>query len=153
MRKRFHYDSPIGMLCIETEENTITGLYLDDRQEADEEETELHKEAYRQLKEYFSKKRTEFDLPIKVTGSEFQTKVWGALRKISYGKTCSYADIARAIDNPKACRAVGGANNKNPILIVIPCHRVINADGTLGGFGAGIEVKKMLLSLESGITF
>ena len=148
MKIKYHYDSPIGMLCIETEDNSITGLYLNSRIEENEQETELHGETHRQLMEYFQKKRTKFDLPIHTTGTVFQMKVWDALQRIPYGETRSYAELARMIDNPKACRAVGGANNKNPIMIIIPCHRVINADGSLGGFGGGIAVKQYLLDLE-----
>lgn len=148
MKTKYHYDSPIGMLCVETEDNTITGLYLDSTIEEDKQETKLHAETHRQLMEYFQKKRTKFDLPIHPTGTEFQMKVWDALRTIPYGETRSYGEIARMIDNPKACRAVGGANNKNPIMIIIPCHRVINADGSLGGFGGGQAVKQYLLDLE-----
>lgn len=148
MKRKYHYKSPIGMLCVEIEDEFITGLYLDDNQEEGEFETELHKKAYKQLQEYFAHKRTVFELPLKAIGTEFQRKVWNALQQIPYGTTCSYADIARSIDKPKACRAVGGANHRNPIMIVIPCHRVVNADGTLGGFGGGIQVKQMLLELE-----
>lgn len=148
MKIKYHYDSPIGMLCIETEDNSITGLYLNSRIEENEQETELHVKTHRQLMEYFQKKRTKFDLPIHITGTDFQMKVWDALQRIPYRETRSYAELARMIDNPKACRAVGGANNKNPIMIIIPCHRVINADGSLGGFGGGIAVKQYLLDLE-----
>lgn len=149
MKMKYHYDSPIGTLCVEIEENCVIGLYLDNQIEQDEQETTLHKETYRQLKEYFAKERTKFDLPLKTAGTEFQMKVWNALQTIPYGKTASYVDIAKMIENPKACRAVGGANNKNPIMIIIPCHRVINADGSLGGFGGGIEAKRYLLQLEN----
>lgn len=149
MKTKYHYNFPIGMLCVEIEDNTITGLYLDSTIEEDEQETKLHAETYRQLTEYFHKKRTKFNLPIHPTGTEFQMKVWDALQTIPYGETRSYGELARMIDNPKACRAVGGANNKNPIMIIIPCHRVINADGSLGGFGGGQLVKQYLLDLEN----
>lgn len=148
MKTKYHYNSPIGMLCVEIEDNTITGLYLDSIIEENEQETKLHAETHRQLMEYFHKKRTKFDLPIRTAGTDFQMKVWDALQKIPYGETRSYGELARMIDNPKACRAVGGANNKNPIMIIIPCHRVINADGSLGGFGGGIAAKQYLLDLE-----
>ena len=113
-----------------------------------ERETELIKETYNQLNEYFEKKRRKFDIPIKLHGSEFQNKVWNALCTIPYGETCTYKDIAKKIGNIKAVRAVGGANNKNPIMIIVPCHRVIGANGSLVGFGAGVEVKRYLLTLE-----
>jgi methylated-DNA-[protein]-cysteine S-methyltransferase len=106
-------------------------------------------EAERQLSEYFAGKRTHFELPLEPQGTEFQKKVWGRLRKIPFGKTRSYLQIARAIGSPRACRAVGGATGKNPLSIVIPCHRVIGANGTLTGFGGGLETKAKLLALEA----
>ncbi len=105
-------------------------------------------EAARQVSEYLEGKRKEFSIPIDIQGTEFQNKVYRALLSIPYGETASYKDIARAIGNEKASRAVGGANNKNPIAIVIPCHRVIGADGAMKGYGSGIDVKEKLLSLE-----
>lgn len=106
------------------------------------------RKAVQQLEEYFSGKRTEFELPIKFTGTDFQIKVWEGLRTIPYGETRSYGEMAIQIGSPKAARAVGNANNKNQILILVPCHRVIGADGSLVGFGAGLDVKKYLLELE-----
>lgn len=105
-------------------------------------------EAINQLEEYFDGKRFKFDLPLKLEGTEFQMKVWKALMEIPYGKTCSYLDIACAIDNPKACRAVGNANNKNKIAIIIPCHRVIGKNKKMVGYASGIEKKQALLTLE-----
>jgi methylated-DNA-[protein]-cysteine S-methyltransferase len=106
-------------------------------------------EAERQLTEYFSGTRTEFDLPLEPCGSEFQKKVWWALREIPFGKTRSYLDLASALGSPKAVRAVGAANGKNPLSIVVPCHRVIGADGSLTGFAGGLEAKARLLALEA----
>lgn len=111
-------------------------------------ESSLIKNAYRQLVEYFNKQRKTFDLPLAPEGTEFQMKVWKALSDIPYGKTRSYKEIAIAIGNPKAVRAVGMANNKNPIPIIIPCHRVIGSDGKLVGYGGGLEIKEYLLKLE-----
>nr|WP_320024410.1 methylated-DNA--[protein]-cysteine S-methyltransferase [uncultured Acetobacterium sp.] len=111
-------------------------------------ETPLIKKAVQELQEYFSGTRQRFDLPLSPQGTDFQQKVWKALQDIPYGAVCSYKDIARAIGNEKACRAVGGANNKNPISIIIPCHRVIGANGSLVGYGGGLEIKKQLLALE-----
>jgi methylated-DNA-[protein]-cysteine S-methyltransferase len=108
--------------------------------------------AERQLGEYFSGARTRFDLPLEPRGSEFQKKVWRALREIPFGETRSYLDIASRIGSIKACRAVGAANGKNPLPIVIPCHRVIGKDGTLTGFGGGLETKATLLALEARST-
>ena len=104
--------------------------------------------AVRQIKEYLTGKRKRFDLPLDASGTSFQRSVWRQLAKIPYGRTCSYADIARRIKNIKAVRAVGGANGANPLCIIVPCHRVIAADGTIGGYSGGIAVKKKLLRLE-----
>lgn len=102
-------------------------------------ETPIIKQAAKQLDEYFNQKRKSFDLPLKIEGTDFQKKVWKALQKIPYGKTSSYGELAKTIGSPKASRAVGMANNKNPISIIIPCHRVIGADGTLVGYAGGLE--------------
>ncbi len=107
------------------------------------------KAAAAQLTEYFACRRTGFDLPLEPVGTAFQMRVWAALTAIPYGVTRSYADLARAIDNPAACRAVGAANGRNPISIVVPCHRVIGASGSLTGFGGGLNAKRVLLDLES----
>lgn len=104
--------------------------------------------ARNQLQEYFDGKRKTFDVPLNISGTDFQKKVWSALQKIPYGQSCSYLDIAKAIKNPKAVRAVGGANNKNKIPIIIPCHRVLGKDGSLVGFAGGLGVKLELLDLE-----
>jgi methylated-DNA-[protein]-cysteine S-methyltransferase len=106
-------------------------------------------ETERQLSEYFAGKRTEFDLPLQPDGTEFQKKVWRTLREIPFGKTKSYLDLARAIGSPNAFRAVGAANGKNPLSIVVPCHRVVGADGALTGFAGGLETKAALLALEA----
>jgi methylated-DNA-[protein]-cysteine S-methyltransferase len=106
-------------------------------------------EAVTQLRQYFAGRRTEFDLPLACEGTPFQLAVWRELRRIPYGETISYGELARRIGNPKASRAVGTANGANQIPIVIPCHRVIAAGGKLGGFGGGLPVKEALLALES----
>jgi methylated-DNA-[protein]-cysteine S-methyltransferase len=108
----------------------------------------LHKCA-RQLTEYFSRRRTEFQLPLAPHGTDFQLRVWKALEQIPYGETRSYSEIARIIGAPDAVRAVGAANGRNPLPIVVPCHRVIGANGSLTGFGGGLPLKKLLLELES----
>jgi methylated-DNA-[protein]-cysteine S-methyltransferase len=107
-------------------------------------------EAVRQLSEYFAGKRTGFDLALAPRGTQFQRAVWRQLQGIAYGETISYGELARRVGNPKASRAVGSANGANPLPIVIPCHRVIAGDGTLGGFGGGVPTKKTLLDLERG---
>ena len=107
------------------------------------------RQAVEELREYFAGERREFTLPLAPAGTPFQQQVWAALREIPYGATCSYGRIAGRIGRPKACRAVGMANNRNPIAIVVPCHRVVGASGALVGYAAGLEVKEKLLALES----
>ena len=104
--------------------------------------------ALTQLNEYFAGRRKAFDLPLKLFGTEFQQKVWIALSKIPYGVTVSYKDLAETVGNPKACRAIGMANNKNPLPIILPCHRVIGKNGSLTGYAGGLHIKKFLLDLE-----
>jgi methylated-DNA-[protein]-cysteine S-methyltransferase len=106
-------------------------------------------EVIRQLRAYFRGELKKFDLPLSMEGTDFQLRVWNALREIPYGETISYAQLAERIGNPKAVRAVGLANGSNPIPIIVPCHRVIGSDGSLTGFGGGLSTKKMLLELES----
>ena len=110
-------------------------------------------ETERQLKEYFAGTRNEFNLPLEPAGTEFQKKVWQALREIPFGQTRSYLDLAKSIGSVKAVRAVGAANGKNPLSIVVPCHRVLGADGALTGFAGGLEVKAKLLAHEGYIAF
>ena len=156
MDHKCYIQTPIGIICIEASKEAVTALYLDrkeflaDIQFLKEPETDLLEKAGNQLIEYFQGKRKNFDLPLEPAGTEFQKKVWKALCTIPYGQTKSYGEIAAQIGNPKACRAVGGANNKNPIMIFIPCHRVIGADGSLVGFGGGLDAKKYMLNLEKG---
>lgn len=140
-------ESPIGNLKICEEDNYITQVYLTNESERFT-YSDLLNEACNQLKDYFLGKRIKFDLPIKLKGTEFQINVWNELKKIPYGHTLSYEDIAIKLGNKKAVRAVGQANNKNPLMIIIPCHRVINKNGNLGGFGCGNDIKRYLLNLE-----
>ncbi|WP_105258780.1 methylated-DNA--[protein]-cysteine S-methyltransferase [Pseudoalteromonas sp. T1lg88] len=107
-------------------------------------------QAKSQLAEYFQGVRSQFDLPLDTKGTEFQCRIWQALGSIAYGETGSYSDIARLVDNPKAVRAVGAANGRNPISIIVPCHRVIGANGTLTGYAGGLERKRWLLAFEQG---
>lgn len=149
----FYYDTKIGNISIMDNGEEITCLELTknlNKTNAVECETKLIKNAANQLNEYLEGKRKTFDLPLKPHGTEFQRKVWDALLKIPYGETRSYKQIAEAVGNPKACQAVGMANNKNPIMIFIPCHRVIGSNGKLVGFACGLDVKEKLLSLEKG---
>jgi methylated-DNA-[protein]-cysteine S-methyltransferase len=108
-------------------------------------------EARTQLTEYFAGRRTVFDLPLEMAGSPFQRRAWRALQDIPYGETISYGEQARRIDRPADPRAVGQANGRNPIAVIVPCHRVIGADGSLTGYGGGVERKRLLLELEAGV--
>lgn len=151
MKNSFYYDTKIGRIQIEENGEAITKIdYVqrDIEENSEVKETVLLKEAFKQLNEYFEGKRNVFDLPLAPEGTEFQKKVWNALKEIPFGETKSYGEIAKIIGNEKASRAVGMANNKNPIMIVIPCHRVIGSNGKLVGYAGGLEVKGMLLNLE-----
>lgn len=151
MKYIFFYETEVATICLVEEDNFITNLYFKDEldlEDCEVKETILIKEAKRQLDEYFSGKRKEFDLPLRAQGTEFQQKVWNALLDIPYGETRYYGEIANTIGNPKAPRAVGLANNRNPISIFIPCHRVIGKNGKLVGYGGGLHIKELLLSLE-----
>lgn len=147
MKKIFYYDTVIGKIGIAENNGKISDITFFDMN-YDVEETELIKTAKKELDEYFDGRRRDFDFPTENIGTEFQMKVWNALRNIPYGKTATYGEIAMAVGNPKGCRAVGGANNKNKIAIVYPCHRVVGSDGSLTGYAGGLDVKKKLLDLE-----
>ena len=141
--------TPIGTVRITESEKGITGLrFCDGTEEASEVGGIYLGEACRQLREYFSKKRRSFDVPLDLRGSEFQLRVWNELQGIPCGETRSYQDIAARIGNPNAARAVGLANNRNPILIMIPCHRVVGKNKKPVGYAGGIERKEYLLALE-----
>lgn len=148
-------DSPIGPLTLVGDDDALTELHLPNSTRTPERtpsEDRLPKPiaaAVEQLAQYFAGDRTEFDLPLAPTGTEFQVTVWSALQEIPYGETISYGELASRIGNPKASRAVGLANGRNPIAIIIPCHRVIGADGSLTGYGGGLPTKVKLLELES----
>jgi methylated-DNA-[protein]-cysteine S-methyltransferase len=150
MMNFFTYQTPVGKLSIACEENHIVKVKLSDTLDhAVRKETPLIQEAYRQLIEYFEGKRKHFELPLKPKGTLFQQAVWNALCQIPYRKTKSYKEIAEIIGNHKACRAVGMANHRNPVMIIIPCHRVIGADGALTGYACGVDIKEQLLRLEN----
>lgn len=148
MKLSYTYDSPVGMFYLAEENGVLTDLRFRPIPNAEERETPLLSRAAEQLDEYFDGKRHEFDLPLYPRGTPFQTSVWSALQDIPYGETRSYKNIASALGKPTACRAVGSANNKNPISIIIPCHRVIGSGGALTGYGGGLDVKQALLELE-----
>jgi methylated-DNA-[protein]-cysteine S-methyltransferase len=149
-------DSPIGRLTLSSDGAALTGVYMagpgkPPPRTADwvmDPTAAPLPEAIRQLGEYFAGERREFDLPLRFSGTEFQNRVWRALTEIPFGETWSYGQLAKRLDNPGACRAVGLANGANPIAIVVPCHRVIGADGSLTGFGGGLPRKEWLLTHE-----
>ena len=142
------YKTSLGTFAIAEEDGMITEFNLTGKCEGMLMETPLIKEAFSQLQDYLAQKRLAFDLPLNPKGTPFQKQVWEALLAIPYGGTKTYKEIAAAINNPKALRAVGMANNKNPIAIMIPCHRVVGSNGKLVGYAGGLEMKEQLLKLE-----
>lgn len=140
------YEFPVGRLKIDYNDHAVTGINRTVEQGG--EPSPISDAAAKELQEYFEGKRKSFEVPIDTHGTVFREKVWAALREIPYGETRSYKDIAIAVGNEKACRAVGGANNKNPISIITPCHRVIGAGGAMVGYGGGLDMKEFLLALE-----
>lgn len=149
MESLLYYESPIGLLRLRAEDAGLCGIDPVRSRDDAEQPGPLLRRAAGQLDEYFAGTRRDFDLPLALHGTPFQRRVWAALLAIPYGETRSYRDIARAVGSPRACRAVGMANHANPVMIVVPCHRVICADGSLGGYGGGQEAKKCLLALET----
>lgn len=142
-------NSPIGILGLIAEDDHLVEVLFEGLPKGMEEsDSKVLQETEKQLNEYFAGERTTFELPLQLDGTEFQLAVWAELQQIPYGETASYGEIANRIGNPKAVRAVGGANNKNRIPIIIPCHRVIGKNGSMVGFGGGLETKTFLLELE-----
>lgn len=152
MSQQFTLQMPslIGTLTLVCDGKALTAVHLDGAS-AKQDNHPLLQAAKRQCEEYFAGERREFDLPLEPQGTEFQRAVWRALLDVPYGATASYAEIARAIGKPKACRAVGAANGRNPLAIVVPCHRVIGADGSLTGYGGGLKAKQWLLNHERAV--
>ena len=154
-----HVDSPIGRLLLTSDGQALTGLFMNlsakthstDGWEEDAAVEPLAQTA-RQLSEYFAGRRREFDLPLRLQGTVFQKRVWQELTEIPYGTTWSYGQLAKRLGNPNASRAVGLANGQNPISILVPCHRVIGADGSLTGYGGGLERKQWLLTHEGALS-
>lgn len=149
-------DSPIGELLLLGDGRALHGLYMQQGRKPVrisprwERSQGALADVRAQMQEYFAGERTAFDTPLVMHGSEFEQRVWSALREIPYGETVSYGEIARRVGQPSAARAVGMANGRNPIAVIVPCHRVIGADGTLTGYGGGLERKRLLLELERG---
>ncbi|HEY8891903.1 MAG TPA: methylated-DNA--[protein]-cysteine S-methyltransferase [Clostridium sp.] len=146
-----YYNSPIGILEIITSDNAVISVMFLEEGKENTEEPPILKEVIKQFDEYFRGTRKDFDIKCEITGTEFQKKVWKVLMKIPYGVTLSYKQIAIAIGNEKATRAVGNANGKNIISIIIPCHRVIGSDKSLTGYAGGLNRKKWLLEHEQEI--
>ena len=144
--------TPVGPLLLTTDGEALTRLWFGEKPvpgERDDDHPVLRR-AVEQLAEYFAGERDAFDLPLAPEGTAFQVRVWEQLRLIPYGTTISYGELARRVGNPAASRAVGLANGRNPLAIVVPCHRVIGANGSLTGFGGGMDAKRTLLDLEKG---
>lgn len=151
MKTVFYYKTEVGQMGIAEENGAITDIFFGHdqvKEDVDQKETPLIKKAVQQLEEYFRGERKDFDLPLDLRGTPFQLAIWEALTTIPYGETRSYKEIAQQINNPKACRAVGLANNRNPVSIVVPCHRVIGSNGKLVGYGGGLAIKERLLEIE-----
>ena len=151
------FDSPLGELLAVGDGNALHGLYMQEGRTAIkvrggwEQSGEPFAALRAQLTEYFDGARTAFDLPLALAGSPFQRRVWRALQDIPYGETVGYGYVARRLGVPSAARAVGVANGQNPVCVIVPCHRVIGADGSLTGYGGGLERKRLLLELEAGV--
>jgi methylated-DNA-[protein]-cysteine S-methyltransferase len=147
-----HFKTPLGLMEVCCDAQAVKSISFVDQTNVVQSNaiTDLAK---RQLREYFDTGREKFDLPLAPEGTTFQKLVWSALSTIEYGKTCCYSDIANIVKNPKAVRAVGSANGKNPMTIVVPCHRVIGANGSLTGYASGVERKAWLLNHEANTLF
>ena len=151
MTFHYTYETVLGSVTFIEEDGALLSISMQATDRGIEQETPLIKDALLQLSEYLRGERKKFDIPFRMRGTEFQIQVWKVLQNIPYGETRSYKQVAEAIGNPKAVRAIGMANNRNPLLIVIPCHRVIGKDGSLVGYGEGIEMKEFLLRLEKSL--
>ncbi len=151
---RAYYQSPIGLVEIVATDDRVERLkFVDKRQPSASHLTPVLKTCVGQIDEYFKGTRKKFSIDLLLDGTDFQQSVWRQLQKIPYGRTASYGDIARAIGNPKACRAVGLANGKNPVSIIVPCHRIIGSNGALTGYGGGLWRKEWLLKHENAAGF
>lgn len=145
------YDSKMGPVTLSSQGDKLVGCDFGQRPRGESRQTPVIAQAIEQLSEYFAGRRRVFTVPLEVHGTDFQRRVWRVLQDIPYGQAVSYQDIARAAGNVKACRAVGMANNRNPISILIPCHRVIGKNGSLVGYGGGLDKKIALLALEEAV--
>ena len=156
MRTHTVVDSPVGPLTLVDEEGGLAGLYMHEQRHLPPtasfgpRDDRVLPALREQLPLYFAGELREFDVPLATAGTPFQQQVWAALREVPYGSTCTYGDLATAIGRPTAVRAVGAANGRNPVCIVVPCHRVVGSDGSLTGYAGGMERKELLLALERG---
>ncbi|HAK42115.1 MAG TPA: cysteine methyltransferase [Clostridium sp.] len=148
MSKYAFYDFEFGILKIGYTDTAIIFLKQVDQIDVDNEHSTLSDLAFDQVREYLKGHRQTFDFSYELHGTEFQKKVWNALCQVPYGETRTYKEIASVVGNPKASRAVGMANNKNPLMVVVPCHRIVGTDGNLIGYAGGLDMKKALLELE-----
>ncbi len=142
------YDDLLIPVIINVENDKVVDIYFDTTMEVNGYETPIHQQCYQELKQYFNKERTHFEVPIEMGGTDFQKEVYLELIKIDYGSVISYKELANRVNRPKGYRAVGNANGKNRLPIIIPCHRVISHSKTLGGYSGGVETKKLLLEVE-----
>jgi methylated-DNA-[protein]-cysteine S-methyltransferase len=146
-------DSPVGPITLTERDGALSGVHLDASAVVDRRRAGFLAEVAGELDGYFAGGRTTFDIPLDLGGTEFQRRVWDALVAIPYGETTSYGELARDIGQPTASRAVGLANARNPVAIIVPCHRVVGADGTLTGYAYGVDRKRWLLDLEQKVRF
>jgi len=146
--KTAYYPCKYGTIKMQYEKDMLYALAITKTQTEKNEPTQFTDKVFQEIEAYFSKKRKTFDIPYTFIGTPFQKKIWKELEKIPYGETRTYAEIAKNIGNPKACRAVGGACNKNPIWLIVPCHRVVGKKQSLTGYAYGIEMKQELLAIE-----
>jgi methylated-DNA-[protein]-cysteine S-methyltransferase len=144
-------DSPVGRLVLESDGDVLVGIWLPSGTKfaggAGDDAPPVLKDTAAQLEEYFAGERTEFDVPMELDGTAFQKEVWAELSRIPYGETISYGELARRVGRPKGPRAVGQANGRNPVPIIVPCHRVLASNG-IGGYGGGLPMKRSLLAVE-----
>lgn len=150
MTEIYDYQSPIGTIRLQSNHSKLNSAsFVEDLKYKKKPKCEILQSAIEQLDKYFSGKKISFDIPMEFTsGTQFQRDVWIALQSIPYGETISYKDLAQKVENPKAARAVGNANNKNPMVVFIPCHRVVGSKGDLVGYASGVDKKSFLLELE-----
>ncbi|KLV09952.1 cysteine methyltransferase [Photobacterium ganghwense] len=141
-------ETPIGMLNVVADEHGVKAIEFAAAPDTLQQPSDVTRHCCQQLAEYFAGERQTFEVPLNMAGTEFQHQVWQALDTVKFGETCSYGDIARSIGNPKAVRAVGAANGKNPVPIIVPCHRIIGSSGKLTGYAGGLDIKVWLLTHE-----